>query len=224
MARKVGGPKTLGPTCDEPTPHGPCKQPAGNNTPHLGYGRCSTHRGKTPGHIRHWERVLAEQDVQRAIEEFGLEVETTANDALMGALARAQGMVLFYRERVRRLPEDQMVYGRERITRTQKQSTNLAAPGTVVEDTTTVRSVPNVWVKQLEGAERHLVAVASKVAELHIEERRVALAKEQGEMCYRAMSRVMAHYGIPEDDPDLPVVLGQVIAMEMGDGSALDTA
>lgn len=210
MARQVGGPKTLGPTCGANTAHGPCKQPAGNNTPHLGYGCCSTHRGSTPNHVKHWEGVLAQQAAEAAVVQFGLEVEVSAEEALLGALWRAQGMVYYYRDRVAKLTDKEMVYGTERVTRTRRP--NPDAPGVIIEDTTVAKTVTNVWVTKLEMAEKHLLAVSSKVAELNIEHRRVQLAREYGQMFFLAMGKVALRLGISEDDPRLPIAVGEVIS------------
>jgi hypothetical protein len=158
---------------------------------------------------------LAEEAAARAVEMFGLEVMTTAQDALLGALGRAQGCVLFYQEKVRKLTAEQMVYGTEKVTRTQRPATQRGdVRGTpwVVEDTTVAKTVVSVWVSQLEKAEKHLFAVASEIARQGIESRRVDMAKEQGVVFFQAMVKVMAHYGVPDDDPNLPFVIGEVIA------------
>lgn len=146
---------------------------------------------------------------EEAAHRFGVAVETTAEDALLKALARAQGYVLFYRERVAALTADQMVFATERITRVQRPVLN--GPGVMTEDVTVAKSVPNVWVKLLVEAEKHLLAVAGVVASLNIEKRRVAIAEEQGEMFYQAMERIVAKLGLG-GDPRLPVIVAEVIA------------
>lgn len=154
---------------------------------------------------------MADQALEEAARTFGLEVETTAEDALMGALMRAHGTVLFYRSKVRGLTDDQMVYGTRRITRTVRPQ---SGPGgvTMLEDVTVAESVVNVWVKLLQEAEKHLLAVASSVASLNIEQRRVAMAEEQGAFIFEAMTRILTRFGVADDDPRLPVIVGEVLS------------
>lgn len=214
MAAKKGQPNTKGPRCNAPTrqgDHHPCKFPAGARTPHLGFGRCWKHGGNSPTHIKYGERLMAEEAAAR----FGLEVQTTAEDALLGALWRAQGTVMFYRERVRALTDEKMVYGTEKVMRTQRPANRIGdIKGTpfLVEDTQTVKTSVNIWVTLLEKAERHLLAVAGEIARQGIEARRVQIAKEQGAVFFTAMVKVMARLGVPDDDPRLPIVVGEVIA------------
>lgn len=153
---------------------------------------------------------MAEAAADRAVTEFGLEVDISAEDALLGALARAQGYVLFYRSMVAGLETGKMVYGTERVTRTRRP--NPDAPGVVFEDTTIAKSITNVWVTKLEQAEKHLFAVASKIAELHIEHRRVQMAKEQGHVFMLAMTMVVTELGMSPNDPRLPIAVGKVIS------------
>lgn len=204
MPGKKGRPRTNGPTCGANAKNGPCGNPAGMSTSHLGYGVCWRHGGRVPNHQKHAERLMAEE----AARQFGVAIETTAEEALLKALARAQGYVLFYRERVAALTEDQMVYATERITRVARPVPG--GPGVMTEDVTVAKSQPNVWVKLLTEAEKHLLAVAGVVASLNIEKRRVAIAEEQGEMFYQAMERIVEKLGLA-GDPRLPVIVAEVI-------------
>lgn len=151
---------------------------------------------------------MAQEAYERAIAEFGTEVETTAEDALLAALWRAHGTVLFFRDHVRKLTDEQMTYGTQRITRTVRPN---GQGGTVVEDVTVARAAKNIWVQMLQEAERHLLAVGAAIATHHIEQRKVALAEEQGQLLYTAMGLILERYGIPNDDPELPVIVGEVI-------------
>lgn len=215
MAGKVGRPRSNGPLCGAKTKTGHCGNPAGMGTPHKRVGSCWRHGGNSPTHIKHGERVMAEEAAARAVEEFGLEVVTTVEDALMGCLARANGMCIFYRAKVRKLSAEQMVYGTEKVTRTQRPANRIGdIKGTpfLVEDTQTVKTSVNIWVTQLEKAERHLFLVSAKVAELSIESRRVQIAKEEGQVIFEAMVELMKELGIPDDDPRLPDAVGRVVA------------
>lgn len=154
---------------------------------------------------------MADRALADAISTFGLEVEITAEDALLQALSRAHGTVLFYRERVRKLTDEQMVYGARRITRTMRPAPGQTGPTVTLEDVTVMESTVSVWVKLLADAEKHLVAVASAVASLNIEQRRVAMAEQQGAWLFEVMGKILARFGVADDDPRLPAVVGEVL-------------
>jgi hypothetical protein len=203
---KPGRPRTNGPRCGAKTPNGPCRNAAGERTPTPGVAGvpCYRHGGSTQTHQVHARHLVAAD----AAAQFGTPIETTPEEALMDALAHAAGQVAFYRARVAELTRDQMTYGAERITRTQR----LPGGGQqTTEDVTVAKSRPHVWIVLLNEAQRHYAEVAKACAVLNIEQRRVAMAEEHGSFIYETLSRVLAHYG-HRDDPLLPVVLGEVMA------------
>lgn len=146
---------------------------------------------------------------EEAALAFGLEVETTAEDALVRALARSYGVVLFYRAQVAKLQPDQMVQGATQITRTRKLP---GGPDETVEEIVTAKTTVNVWVRLLAEAEKHHLEVARTIAGLGIEARRLQLAEAEGALWHELVIRTLARFGIPDDDPRLPVVVGEVIA------------
>lgn len=68
---------------------GTCTRPAGLNTDHEGWGRCNTHRGNEPVHIR----AAALQEARWLASRFGNELAIDPHDALRAELARTNGMV-----------------------------------------------------------------------------------------------------------------------------------
>lgn len=199
MVSQPGRPRTNGPKCGANTSHGPCGNPAGKGTPTPGVGRCHRHGGCTSSHQVAARRSLAVD----ACERFGIPIESSAEDALLYELSMARGQVVYFRARVGELTADQMTQGTERITRRQR--------GQVIEDTIVAKSRKNVLVELLEAAQRHHHEVARTCAVLSIEHRRIAQAQEQGEFFYRAMILVLAAYNIPDDDPRLGTIVGEVI-------------
>jgi len=157
---------------------------------------------------------MADDMMNRALSEFGLEVETTAEDALLNCLYRAHGTVMFYRHQVRLLSKDQMVYGTESIKRTIRPiapALQAGGPTHTQEDTTIAKPIVNIWVRLLQDAEKHLLAVASKVAELNIEHRRVALAEEQGAFMFKLLQVVVRKLGMDPEDERLPTIIPEAI-------------
>lgn len=76
-----------------------CRNPAGARTEHLGVGRCYRHGGNTPNHKAAAEVELAKQAVQR----YGLAVDIDPALAMMKAVARSYGSVLYLRAQVAEL-------------------------------------------------------------------------------------------------------------------------
>lgn len=198
-------PRTNGPRCGAQTDHGPCGQPAGAGTAHKGTGSCKHHLGNAPSHVKSARRAQAEE----ACRKFAVPVDVSAEDALIGALAVAHGVVLFYRARVQELSHDHMTAGTERITRVR---TTNGGGAQVVEDRTVAKSMPNVWITLLNEADRHYAAVAETVARLGIEQRKLDLGHEQAAMV-RAVILLALHRlaGISPDDPRIRVELPPII-------------
>ena len=113
-----------------------CTLPAGWGTDHVGAGNCRKHLGNSPNAVTHARHVMAAD----ACERFGVPIETSAEAALLDALAHAAGDVVFYRARVQELSREQMVYGAERVTRTARL--NGQGQGQVIEDITRAVSRP----------------------------------------------------------------------------------
>lgn len=144
-----------------------------------------------------------------AARQFGIEVETTSEEALLGALTRSLGYVIFYRGRVQSLPPDQLTYGAERVTRTRRP--NLDRPGEVIEDTTVAKTTPHIYLVLLKQAEEFHFRVAAKIAELQIEAHRVRLAEEQATMFYHGILRIIERLGISPDDERIPGIISDVM-------------
>jgi hypothetical protein len=148
-----------------------------------------------------------------AAQEFGVAVVTTAEDALLDALSRSLGLVLYYQARVKALQPEQLTQGTERITRTRK---NPGGPDEVVEDVAVAKTAVNVYVRLLQEAELHHFRVAAKIAELQIEAGRVRLAREQGALMFELLARTLALVNIPVDDPRIvagvPGIMGELTA------------
>ena len=197
-----GRPRTNGPTCGAETGHGPCGQPAGAGTSHLGVGTCKHHLGNAPMHVAHARRLQAEEAARR----FGVPVEISAEDALLEALAVAHGTVLFYRAQVQALTPDAMRQGATKVQRTQKQGQERGRVDTS-ETVTTVEARKHMWVVLLQEAEAHELAVARTIAQLGIAEQQVRIGQAQGERLRKLLLSMLGDLGIAPDDPRLGVII-----------------
>lgn len=202
---KCGAPRAKG--------AGPCKRPAGYGTDHLGYGHCKSHFGNAPNQIRQAQVIMTED----AANQFGLAIETTAEDALLQALYHANGAVAFYRGRVMELTREQMTYGSDRITRVRRADPD-APGGEVIEDTTIAKSQPHIWIVLLERAETHRLKVAATVAQLKIEDRRIKVAEKLGEQFYEALLLTMRQQNLnPGQQSAIIQGLPQAMAVVTGE-------
>src|ERR1035438_1281689 len=78
-----------------------CQNVAGERTEHLGIGRCYRHGGSTVSHTKAAQVELA----RRECDKLGIEVEIDPAEALIRAVWRAQGNLMFYEAQVARLQD-----------------------------------------------------------------------------------------------------------------------
>lgn len=147
--------------------------------------------------------------IEDAAQQFGVEVQTTAEEALLGALRRATGYVMYYRARVAELQRDAHVQGTERITREARPNPN--GPGILIQDTTVAKTVTNEYLRLLAHWEAQQFRVAAKIAELQIEVGKVKLLQEQAELFYDRMIRTLELFGISRDDDRIPEIIPRVM-------------
>ena len=77
-----------------------CQNVAGERTDHLGIGRCYRHGGSTESHNKNAQMELA----RRECDKLGIEIEIDPAEALIRAVWRAQGNLMFYEAQVSDLP------------------------------------------------------------------------------------------------------------------------
>jgi hypothetical protein len=175
-----------------------CTLPAGWGTAHVGTGNCRKHGGNTPNAQINARRLQAEEACRR----FGVEVETTPEQALLRELACAVGETEFYRERVRELPREMMTYGVER-----HQFAHAGAePADGDLNKTIMHTRPSVWIVLLQQSERQLHELAATMIKLGIEARALDLAEQQGAALYRVVINIVGDLGMA-DDPRLSEIL-----------------
>lgn len=169
--RHCGGPRKKG--------QGPCTRPAGWGTPHPGVGRCKLHGGSTPSHVAAGQRELA----RLAMETYGRPVDTNPVDALLDEVRWTAGHVAWLRDRVRELEQDALIWGT--TERVEKTATEFA--GTDV----TEAAKPNVWLTLYQAERKHLLDVCKAAISAGIEERRVRLAEQQGQVIVGVIQAIL---------------------------------
>jgi hypothetical protein len=162
---------------------GSCGHTAGWGTSHLGIGRCKLHGGSTPSQVQ----KAVEDQAAAAMLTYGRPVDTNPIDALLSELRWTFGHVIWLRDRVQALNPEVLVWGLTK--RTAEASVGLeisevlgidAVP--TVEVQKTEAAGVTVWVKLYLEERKHLVEVAATCARLNIDERKVRLAEQQGQL------------------------------------------
>lgn len=159
---------------------GNCTRPAGWGTDHVGIGRCKLHGGKTRNHNKAAEPAMA----RRQAAELGLQIETTAEDALIHALWEAEGNLAFYREQVQELHgvtywERSQGYGKDAEPYDAKQAVDPL-------------------VELYHRAEQWRATVAERLLKANVDERRVRLAERDATMVLAGQIATLKAMGLAD--------------------------
>jgi hypothetical protein len=148
---------------------GRCGKPAGWGTDHVGYGNCKLHFGATPN-----AGIAAQRE--QAIEmvaTYGLPREVDPHQALLEELHRTAGAVAYL---------GQIVADGDQSDLKQYASAGSFESSIDGVDRALVWEKPSIWLELYQRERKHLVAVAKTCVDVGIEERRVRLAEQQGEL------------------------------------------
>jgi hypothetical protein len=169
------------PLCTATNRHGePCR-----NHPIRGGTVCRAHGGATPQARAAANRRLAEQKEARALRR-GLAAAYGENvphidhrDAMLRAVSWKYAEVLALRAKVAELDDADHIWGRTR------EKTGGEDYGTTEE------AKPHIWWTMLRQAEEQLVKFAAAASAAGCEERRIALAEQQGDMLAGALRTIL---------------------------------
>jgi hypothetical protein len=161
----------------------PCAKTAGWGTSHNGFGNCKLHGGASPNGEKHGKRLEAEQ----AVVTYGLPREVDPHSALLEELHRTAGHVAWLGQLVGDLNQRDL------------KQYQLAESGGVIER-------PAIWVELYHRERAHFAKVAKTCVDVGIEERRVKLAEQQGELLAQVIRGVLTDLGVA-DHPEAPAVV-----------------
>lgn len=143
-----------------------------------GADKCRMHLGKKSA------PVIAEAKAREAMETYGRKIEITAVEALLDEVKWTAGHVAYLRAKVRELEEHELTWGTVRV----KEGGD--------DRGVTEEAGPNVWLKLYQAERTHLVKVCSDAIRAGIEERRVKLAEQQGELVADVIRAILADLGL----------------------------
>jgi len=174
----------------------PCKARRGWGTGHAGYGRCKLHGGLSPSGVK----AAGVQQARAAVAAYGLPREVDPHSALLEELHRTAGHVAWLGSQVAGLDEGDMA-------------------GPVGGGQGGFPSIePHVWIRLYQEERRHLAGVAKTCVGVGVEERRVRLAEQQGEMIAQVLRGVLEELGVA-DDPAVPGIVRRHLQLVSGDGA-----
>lgn len=150
---------------------------------------CRMHIGKQAA------PVIAEAFARRAVETYGLPLDVSPGDALLDEVRYTAGHVAWLRERVRELENRDLVWGMTEVA--EKNASEFTGTDT------TYAAVPNVWVELYMRERKHLVDVAKAAIAAGIEERKVRLAEQQGQLVAMVIRGILADLKLTPDQREL---------------------
>lgn len=154
--------------------HGPC-----GGTPLPGQDVCHWHGGRSPNALTAAKHRGEIATARAEVEARHLPTNIDPQSALLDELRRTAGWVLYLETKVDELDEKDLVWGRTR------EKTGGDDHGTTHE------AKPNAWYALLTAERKHLLDVAKACVAAGIEERRIALAEDQGRAIAGAIQQIL---------------------------------
>lgn len=176
---------------------GECKRPAGTGTDHVGIGRCKHHGGSTPNHVKAANKTKAEI----AVATYGLAREIDPHAALIEELHRTAGHVAWLADLIGQFNTDKELI-----------QTAYSEHGSV--------DSPAVWVEMYDRERKHFASVAKTCISVGIEERRVKLAEQQGELMAQVIRGLLSDLNIPLTEEVQQVVRRNLTLIQGGAAAA----
>lgn len=169
-----------------------CTRTAGWGTEHPGFGSCKWHTGDTPAGVAHAEKERA----KLAVEQFGIPVETTPQDALLREVHRSAGVVFYLDGVVQELQEEKL-----------KQYTT--------DDEGKKWERESVWVRMYRDERAHLVKVCAEAIKCGVAERQVKLAEQQGLLIAQAIRGILTDLDVI-NHPDAAATVRRHLSLVAG--------
>ncbi|MEU5477444.1 hypothetical protein [Streptomyces mirabilis] len=154
---------------------------------------CKVHGGNAKQNLAAAKRRITEEKARSLVETYGRKIETTATEALLEEVQWTAGHVAWLRARVQEIEtvedagsdaENGLVWG------TTRRKSGGEDRGVTEE------AAPNVWLRLYQTERTHLVKVCSEAIRAGIEERRVQLAEQQGQLVAQAIRAILGDLGL----------------------------
>lgn len=171
---------------------------------------------------KHAQKVMAKQ----AAATYGLPVETTAEDALLAEVNRANGIVLWLEDIIRNLSPDQLVWGVAEAKRMEELDDVEELAGGDMRDRKmyelVMKAGANTWLTLYQQERKALLDVASTVVKLGLDERRVRLAERQGNQLSAIIRGLLVEMELSHRLPEVGAALAKAIDRVVGTRREVD--
>ena len=195
----------------------PCARPAGWGTTHPGAGNCKLHGGASPNGELHGNLELA----KREAAVMGQPLPVDPGDALLQCIQIAAGEVQYASLRIAELDDDQAVVEQRQVkTRPLSEGKDGEDPHTIVEEVTTSTTAElHIWIRVRQQAMDRLVNYSSVAIKAGLEERRVKIAEQTGQLIASAVRGILEELGVA-DRPETPGVVRRHLTLVAGGADA----
>ena len=200
---------------------GNCQRPAGWGTTHPGAGNCKLHGGASPNGELHGNLELA----KREAAVMGQPLPVDPGDALLQCIQIAAGEVQYASLRIAELDDDQAVVEQRQVkTRPLSEGKDGEDPHTTVEEVTTSTTAElHIWIRVRQQAMDRLVNYSSVAIKAGLEERRVKIAEQTGQLIASAVRGILEELGVA-DRPETPAVVRRHLTLVAGGADAARAA
>ena len=192
---------------------GKCQRPAGWGTTHPGASRCKLHGGASPNGELHGNLELA----KREAAVMGQPLPLDPGDALLQCIQIAAGEVQYASLRIAELDDDQAVVEQRQVkTRPLSLGKDGEDPEAIVEEVTTSTTAElHVWIRVRQQAMDRLVNYSSVAIKAGLEERRVKIAEQTGQLIASAVRGILEELGVA-NLPQTPAVVRRHLTLVAG--------
>lgn len=175
---------------------GNCTKPAGWGTGHPGHGRCKLHGGSSPS-----GSLAAAKSV---VQSFGIQLDVDPHEALLTCLRISAGQLAYATDRVNELQPD-MIIGRKLVT---TEEAGYSGEKGEHESSKTEDQGPDlhIWIRVQQECLDRTAKLAKLALDAGVEERRVRIAEETGQLFAGAIRGILADLGVA-DDPRAPAIV-----------------
>ena len=192
---------------------GKCARPSGWGTTHPGAGNCKLHGGASPNGELHGNLELA----RREAAVMGQPLPVDPGDALLQCIQIAAGEVQYASLRIAELDDDQAVVEQRQVkTRPLSEGKDGEDPTITVEEVTTSTTAElHIWIRVRQQAMDRLVNYSSVAIKAGLEERRVKIAEQTGQLIAQAVRGILEDLGVA-NHPDAPAVVRRRLTLVAG--------
>lgn len=194
---------------------GRCARPAGWGTDHVGAGHCKNHGGCTPNGELYGAGILA----KRELAVMGRPIDIEPAEAILECIRITAGTILYASERIAELDAADAV-GPVRTTKRRplKGEYGQETHGDDVEEVAYEAPAAHIWIVMRDSAMDRIVSYSAVALRLGIEERRIKLAEDQGQLLADVIRGVLADLGVA-NHPDAPVVVRRHLSLAAANGT-----